>query len=147
MTLNVIFPVAGDQASRSILISEVAVNGLDSSFLEPPSLQYAEHEQPQDAVDPSEVRTLYERYQYWGDRLYDLWKEADDPTPVTKIERWSESRRNPRFTYWCTVISLTVPSHHVWSSRNSFERGASLDIILHLVGRSDTARVLEGRQQ
>ncbi|KAK3385668.1 hypothetical protein B0H63DRAFT_560226 [Podospora didyma] len=37
-----------------------------------------------------------------------LSKEADDPTPVTAVERWSEARRNPRFTYWCTVVSVSI---------------------------------------
>ncbi|KAI1080252.1 hypothetical protein F5B20DRAFT_589677 [Whalleya microplaca] len=108
MTLNILFPVAGVQASRDVLEKQVNKWGLDPGLLGPLSPPYGDHEHPQDAIDPSDVRGLYEKYQYWGERLYELWKEADDPTPTGRIEQWSESRRNPRFTYWCTIASLTI---------------------------------------
>ncbi len=107
-TFHLLFPEPGDAASQIILKREVSKNSLDRAFSRPFASQYGGHEHPQDALDPEDVRSLYQKYPYWADRLYALWKEADDPTPVTTIERWSESRRNPRFTYWCTVVSLTI---------------------------------------
>lgn len=106
MTINLLFPGAGDQHSRTILEREVVRNNLDPYFLEPSRLQDEPHERLRDALDPADVRALYEKYPYWGERLYELWQEADDPTPVTAIERWSEAKRNPRFTYWCTVVAV-----------------------------------------
>ena len=79
---------------------------LDDSFVRPLPAHYGEHEHPQDALDPEDVRGLYQKYPYWGDRLYALWREADDPTPTTQMGRWTEAKRNPRFTYWCTALSL-----------------------------------------
>ncbi|KAI0199323.1 hypothetical protein F4808DRAFT_432787 [Astrocystis sublimbata] len=107
-TLDILFPVIGDRASRSVLEKEVQQNQLDKYFLSRFSLGPVEHERPADALDPSDVRSLYEKYPYWADRLFDLWREADDPTPTTRIERWVEARRNPRFTYWCTVVSIMI---------------------------------------
>jgi hypothetical protein len=103
-----LFPEPGDELSQTILQREVSKYSLDEYFLRPFHSHYGDHEHPQDALDPDDVRSLYRKYPYWADRLYTLWKEADDPTPITLIERWSESRKNPRFTYWCTVVSITV---------------------------------------
>lgn len=107
-TLDIIFPVIGDRASRAILEREVQNHELDRYFLDRFDLDPRDHERPSDALDPTDVRSLYEKYPYWADRLYDLWREADDPTPTTRIERWTEARRNPRFTYWCAVISIVI---------------------------------------
>ncbi|KAM7184915.1 hypothetical protein V8F20_012007 [Naviculisporaceae sp. PSN 640] len=107
-TYTLLFPEPGDQASRTILEREVNENNLDPSFLDPFYPQHTVHEHPQDALDPDDVRSLYQKYPHWAERLYSLWKEAEDPTPVTMVERWSESRKNPRFTYWCTVVSLSI---------------------------------------
>ncbi|KAH8898204.1 hypothetical protein GQ53DRAFT_817499 [Thozetella sp. PMI_491] len=107
-TLSLLFPDPSSDLSQTILEKEVIKHGLDETFLRPLPTHYGEHQQPQDALDPEDVRGLYLKYPYWADRLYALWKEADDPAPITLIERWSESRRNPRFTYWCTVVSITI---------------------------------------
>ncbi|KAI3327594.1 hypothetical protein HD806DRAFT_327919 [Xylariaceae sp. AK1471] len=108
LTLDILFPIIGDSASRAILEKEVQKNQLDKYFLDRFYQDPRDHERPADALDPSNVRLLYEKYPYWADRLFDLWKEADDPTPTTRIERWTEARRNPRFTYWCTVVSIMI---------------------------------------
>jgi len=107
-TFNLLFPKPGDELSRTILNNEVSKRGLDTFLLRPFPYQDGPHERPQDAVDPEDVRGLFQKYPYWAERLYTLWREADDPTPVTEIGRWSESRRNPRFTYWCAFLSLTL---------------------------------------
>jgi hypothetical protein len=109
-TFQLLFPPTGDNASALILQRETARHKLDAclSNMEVLRLHYDDHEHPRDALDPEDVRSLYEKYPYWGERLYNLWKEADDPTPITRIERWAESKRNPRFTYWCTVVSISV---------------------------------------
>lgn len=108
MTLDIVFPVIGDSASRAILEKEVQREQLDKYFLDRFYQDPRDHERPADALDPSDVRTLYDKYPYWADRLYELWREADDPTPTTRIERWTEARRNPRFAYWCAVMSILI---------------------------------------
>jgi hypothetical protein len=108
LTLNLVFPVVGDRASRAILEKEVRDNGLDTYLLDHFYLDARDHECPGDAIEPRDIKSLYEKYPYWADRLYDIWREADDPTPITKIERWTEARRNPRFTYWCAVVSIML---------------------------------------
>ena len=105
---NLLFPEPGDEKSRVILQREVSKHHLDELLLQPFPLDYGVHEHPQDALDPEDTRSLYKKYPYWADRLYALWREADDPTPTTFIDRWSEARKNPRFTYWCTAVSLTI---------------------------------------
>ena len=35
-------------------------------------------------------RDPYDKYLYWGERLYEIWREIDDPTLMAAIERWSE---------------------------------------------------------
>jgi len=86
----------------------VSTKQLDESLLLPFPSHYGDHIHPQDALDPEDIRSLYQKYPYWAERVYALWREADDPTPTTRIERWSESRKNPRFTYWCTVVSIAI---------------------------------------
>ena len=99
LTLDLLFPIIGDNESRLLLEKEVQKNQLDTYFLSRFYLGPREHERPSDALDPSDIRSLYEKYLYWADKLFDIWREADDPTPTTRIERWTDARRNPRFTY------------------------------------------------
>jgi hypothetical protein len=109
MTLDIIFPIIGDNASRGILEQGVRKHMLDKYLLDRFELDSQDHyEGPEDTLDPRDVRSLYTKYPYWANRLYDLWREAGDPTPITRIERWSEARRNPWFTYWCAVVSIIL---------------------------------------
>lgn len=111
MTMDLLFP-EGDHVSKAILEREVAQRTLDPYFLklsDSSNFLYRRfHENPREAVSPLDVQSLYEKYPYWGERLHILWKEADDPSPITKIGRWAESKKNPRFTYWCFIISISV---------------------------------------
>ncbi|KAK6080372.1 hypothetical protein SCUP234_05313 [Seiridium cupressi] len=106
--MNLLFPIIGDSASRTVLEREVRRYNLDPYLLDHFYLDMRDHESPRDALEPRDIRGLYEKYPYWADRLYDLWREADDPTPITRIERWTEARKNPRFTYWCAVVSIML---------------------------------------
>ncbi|KAK9779608.1 hypothetical protein AB5N19_12707 [Seiridium cardinale] len=108
LTMNLLFPIIGDSVSRTILEREVRRYNLDPYLLDHFYLDMRDHESPRDALEPRDIRGLYEKYPYWADRLYDLWREADDPTPITRIERWTEARKNPRFTYWCAVVSIML---------------------------------------
>jgi hypothetical protein len=72
LTLDIIFPVIGDSASRAILEKEVPKNQLDKYFLDRFYQDLRDHERPADALDPSDARSLYEKYPYWADRLLDL---------------------------------------------------------------------------
>lgn len=107
-TSDILFPLIGDRVPRSLLEKEVQKHQLDKYFLDRFYQGHQHHERPADALDPDDLRSLYAKYPYWGDRLFSLWKEADDPTPITRIERWSEAKRNPRFTHLCTAVSLMV---------------------------------------
>jgi hypothetical protein len=67
-----------------------------------------EHESPLEALQPGDVRRLYQKFPYWGDRIYCLWLDADDPAPVSKLGWWSEGKKSPRFVYWAGVIALSI---------------------------------------
>jgi hypothetical protein len=58
-------------------------------------------------VAPDDIRSLIDKFPYWNERLYNLWREADDPTPITRLGWWSESKKSPRFTYWAGVVALS----------------------------------------
>ena len=81
MTLNIIFPVIGGSASRAILEKEVKKHQLDQYFLDRLGLDSLVHKRPADALDPRNLRSLYDKYPHWADRLYELWREADDLLP------------------------------------------------------------------
>lgn len=53
-------------------------------------------------------RDLYQRYPHWAVRLDILFDEAENPTPVTWIERWSERRKAARHTFWLTFLAFTA---------------------------------------
>jgi hypothetical protein len=65
------------------------------------------HNSPRDALQPEDVQALGAKFPHWGDRLYKLWKEADEPAPVSQLGWWSESKKSPRFTYWAGIIALS----------------------------------------
>ena len=64
------------------------------------------HEYPGDASLLEDMQDLFERFPYWGERLYKVLKEVEDPTPMTWYEKWSDRRKSPRYTYWAGVIAL-----------------------------------------
>lgn len=62
-----------------------------------------------------------------------LWREAENPAPISKLGWWSESRKSPRFTYWVGVIALSLAlffgivasvlsAAQVWVSYNAWKR-------------------------
>jgi hypothetical protein len=119
LTLHLLFPAstaptptAAFSSSRSILAREIAQNGLDPYFtylFTDCHLLYRDyHTHPAEASSPTSLHGLYARFPYWGDRLEALWREADDPSPVTGLGHWAESRRNPRFGFWCAFVGICV---------------------------------------
>lgn len=106
-TLNLLFPQL-DQKSRFLLQQDVSSKGLDPRLLVPFQPYHGYHETPRDVLLPETVRDLYERFPHWGDRLYLLWKEAEDPTPITAMGKWSDSNKSPRFMYWAGVIAVSI---------------------------------------
>lgn len=78
----------------------------DSAFGSAFSTFSLPHDGPRDARTPDTIGLLYKRFPHWGGRLEDLWKEVDDPTPVTRIERFSEKRKSPRWTTWWVLLGL-----------------------------------------
>lgn len=53
-------------------------------------------------------RELFERYPRWAVRLLILYEEADDPTPISWLDRFSERRKAARHTYFLTYLALVV---------------------------------------
>lgn len=108
LSYEILFPSVGDARSRKILDRETAKHDLDSAFLS--SLQYATAKR--DAADqsrrPRDVKELYQRFPFWGQRLHELWDEAENPTPLTYFDRLSERKKSPRFTYWCAAIGISL---------------------------------------
>ncbi|KAK6856658.1 hypothetical protein PG990_011503 [Apiospora arundinis] len=43
-----------------------------------------------------------------GERLYDLWIEAEDPTPITTVGKWSDSKKSGRYVYWAGFMALVI---------------------------------------
>lgn len=81
---------------------------LDPAFSEPFSDFLIQHETPRDARHPENLGELYERFPHWGERLEVLFKEIENPTPMTRIEKWSEKRKSPRWTTWWVALGLFV---------------------------------------
>jgi hypothetical protein len=104
-TFELLFP-HNDKQSRAILTKEIKRRKLDP-LLETEGVYQPYHDRPEDAVAPDDVDSLIEKFPYWSERLYNLWREADDPAPITRLGWWSESKRNPRFTYWAGVVALS----------------------------------------
>ncbi|KAK8071175.1 hypothetical protein PG997_011378 [Apiospora hydei] len=106
-TLHILFPLA-DKRSRTLLEKDVNYYGLDPSLLEPLPPDHSYHETQRDALLPRSVSALYQRFPYWGERLYDLWIEAEDPTPITTVGKWSDSKKSGRYVYWAGFVALVI---------------------------------------
>lgn len=105
-SLELIFP-QHDRRSRAILSASIK-NLQADPHLESSQFLDRHHDHPQDALQPNDVSSLYRKFPHWGDRLYALWLDANDPAPVSKLGWWSESKKSPRFTYWAGVDALTI---------------------------------------
>jgi len=101
-TYDLLFP-ALDGASQAML-REAAKQ--DPSFDGGFSVFSQRHEVPRDARNPETMGDLYRKFPRWGERLDVLWKEVENPTAVTRIERWSERRKGPRWNAWWVVLGL-----------------------------------------
>jgi hypothetical protein len=101
-TYNLLFP-ATDGASR-VILRDAAKR--DPAFAEGFSVFSQRHEGPRDARKPETIADLYKKFPHWGERLDVLWKEIENPTPVTRVERWSDKRKSARWTTWWVVLGL-----------------------------------------
>jgi len=81
---------------------------LDPAFSEPFATYSFQHETPRDARNPENIGDLYDKFPRWGERLEVLFKEIENPTPMTRIEKWSEKRKSPRWTTWWVAVGLFV---------------------------------------
>ena len=108
LTLELLFPPVGDLKSRRIINTEVTRHNLDPSFLQPFQSRSLEHQIPEDANQPADVKDLYIKFPYWAARLDKLWAEAENPSPLTYIGKLTDRNKSPRFTYWCTVVGITI---------------------------------------
>ena len=52
------------------------------------------------------MQDLFERFPYWGERLYKILKEVEDLTPMTWYEKWFDRCKSPCYTYWVGFIAL-----------------------------------------
>lgn len=53
-------------------------------------------------------RELYARYPHWAVRLHTIYEEAQDPTPMSWVGRWSERQKAARHTFWLTYLAIVV---------------------------------------
>ncbi|KAH0544928.1 hypothetical protein FGG08_001008 [Glutinoglossum americanum] len=104
-TLHLLFP-EDDEKARALLDKEIQDKGLDQRLSGPFQLYHGFHETPRDVLLPEDVKSLFGRYPHWGERLYRILKEVEDPTPMTWVEKWADSKKSPRFTYWVGFIAL-----------------------------------------
>ncbi|KAK8024336.1 hypothetical protein PG993_012402 [Apiospora rasikravindrae] len=81
---------------------------LTPPLLEPLPPDHSYHATQRDALLPRSVSALYQRFPYWGERLYDLWVEAEDPTPITTVGKWSDSKKSGRYVYWAGFVALVI---------------------------------------
>ncbi len=51
---------------------------------------------------------LFRRYPHWATRLHILFEEAEDPTPVSALDRWAERRKAPRHSFWVAAAAFAV---------------------------------------
>ncbi|KAF2665527.1 hypothetical protein BT63DRAFT_67874 [Microthyrium microscopicum] len=104
-SLEMLFP-PHERRSRAILNRGIKTLQADPRLLALQRYQQ-QHESPGDALQPTDVDSLYQKFPHWGERLYELWLDADDPAPVSKLGWWSESKKSPRSMYWAGVLALT----------------------------------------
>jgi hypothetical protein len=57
---------------------------------------------------PKNIGDLYEKFLRWGEHLEVPFKDIEDTTPMTRIEKWSEKRSSPRWTTWWIAVGLCV---------------------------------------
>lgn len=105
-TYEILFPLE-DKDSQDLLDREIRLRNLD------PSLLFAHfypshHEHPCDALQPVNGALLTQKFPHWGERLYMLWQESENPAPIGRIGRWSESRKSPRFQWWAAMVALSI---------------------------------------
>lgn len=104
-SIQLLFP-ENDYKSRKFLTNAINRDGLDYRLVGPYQISHHYEEYAIDAPLPSYVQELFEEFPYWGDRLYKILKEVEDPTPMMWYERWSDRKKNPRYTYWAGVVTL-----------------------------------------
>lgn len=85
-TLQLLFP-EDDVKSRQLLNKEISTKSLDPRLLTSFQFYHGFHEYPGDTSLPEDMRDLFERFPYWGERLYKVLKEVEDPTPMTWYEK------------------------------------------------------------
>jgi hypothetical protein len=107
--MKILFPETGDKKSKRLLAQEVA-SGATDPFLSKLHGEYShsQYENPREMLAPFNTKILHTKFPYFGERLEQLWEEADDPSPTSDHARLLDSRRNPRFTYWCAMVSISI---------------------------------------
>ena len=102
-TYNLLFPPSIHEASQTQLKEALKQ---DPAFAGSFSVFTHRHEVPRDARRPENVDDLYRKFPHWGERLDLLWKEIENPTPVTAIERWTDKRKSASWNTWWVVLGL-----------------------------------------
>lgn len=111
-TYDIIFPQQ-DRVAQQWLKKQLIDHKLDTMLSRRPRVPQI-HESPKDIDAPEDVSSLCDKYPYWGERLYRLWKEVNEPSPVESrfeacarpLHDWS--RANPSISWLSGVISVCV---------------------------------------
>jgi hypothetical protein len=106
-TLLLLFPES-DLSARKFIKQAITRDALDSRFTRLGQIVLQACDYSVESVPPEYTHDLFEQYPYWSDRLYKLLKEANDPSPTTWYEHWSDRKKSPRYTYWAGIIALSL---------------------------------------
>lgn len=99
-TLTLLFPLVNDSGSRKFLKRWIHQHELDERLLEPYPVY--------DKTSPRRLRELYQQYPFWAPQLSQLLEEVNDPTPVTRWERYAKRKRSQAHMYKCAVAALIL---------------------------------------
>jgi hypothetical protein len=109
----VLFPI--DPESQTILRSLINKKNLDPDICRLDTLSWqSSYEEPS-------------AYEYWGERLLDLYDELESPTPRGFLEEWMERKSGARYVMMATlagvliaillgILSLAVSIFQAWVS-------------------------------
>jgi len=105
------FPL-NDRSSRRTLKAHVADRSkrLDAGLLDPfsASTLVGPTNTQRDAASLTNLRSLYRSFPHWGERLYRIWNELENPTPVTRWEKWSDKRKSAWYSTWWGVLGIIL---------------------------------------
>ncbi|PKS08763.1 hypothetical protein jhhlp_004816 [Lomentospora prolificans] len=108
-TYDLFFPLS-DRSSRRILERHVEDRSkrLDGGLLDPFSISTGPHWVRRDAASLADLQSLYVRFPHWNQRIHRLWSELENPTAITRWEKWSDKRKSAWYATWWGVLGIAM---------------------------------------